>query len=153
MENALKLRDEQFDILNHHKTLPLGGSWPKEEGEKIPKINNNTLKFKDLLWLKDYNYYNTVASFKYRAVIDFDNGWYVSIINGDHTFADHDEYEMAIFDADGQMINPFGYLTYLSDTDEWMGEVLERLDPEGVEEYLLKASKADFEDTGECIAI
>ena len=151
MENALKLRDEQFDILNHHKTLPLGGSWPKERGEKIPKINNNTLKFKDLLWLKDYNFYNTRASLKYRAIIDFDNGWYVSIINGDHTFADYNEYEMAIFDAEGQMINPFGYLTYLSDTDEWMGEVLERLDPEGVEEYLLKASKADFEDTGEII--
>mgnify|MGYP003110736926 CR=1 FL=1 len=151
MKNTLEFRDDQLDILNHHKTLPLGGVWPKERGEKIPKINNNTLKFKDLLWLKDYNYHNTVASFKYRAIIDFDNGWYVSIINGDHTFADYDEYEMAIFDSDGQMINPFGSLTYLSDTDEWMGEVLERLDPEGVEEYLLKASKADFEDTGEII--
>lgn len=151
MENTLKFRDDQFDILNHHKTLPLGGVWP-EEGEKIPKLNNNTLKFKDILWLKDYNYHNTVASFKYRAIIDFDNGWYVSIINGDHTFADFDEYEMAIFNSKGQMINPFGCLTYMSDTDEWYGEVLERLDLEGVEEYLLKASKADFEDTGECIA-
>ena len=151
MENALEFRDEQFDILNHHKTLPLGGSWPKKEGEKIPKINNNTLKFKDLLWLKDYNYHNTVASFKYRAIIDFDNGWYVSIINGDHTFADFDEYEMAIFNSEGQMINPYGSLAYISDPDEWMGEVLERLDPEGIEEYLLKASKADFDDNGQII--
>ncbi len=152
MENTLEFRDEQFDILNHHNTLPLGGNMPGE-GKPIPKLNNNTLKFKDILWLRDYNYYNTRASLKYRAFIDFDNGWYVSIINGDHAFADFDEYEMAIFNSKGQMINPFGCLTYMSDTDEWYGEVLERLDPEGVEEYLLKASKADFEDTGECIIV
>ena len=156
MENTLRLEDEQFKILNHHKTLPLGGVWPTKEGEIIPKLNTNTLKFDDILWLKDYDYHArgpySFETYKYRAIIDFDNGWYVSIINGDHTFADHDEYEMAIFDADGQMINPFGYLTYLSDTDEWMGEVLERLDPEGVEEYLLKASNADFDD-GTCVAV
>lgn len=144
MENTLTLKDDQIEILNHHKTLPLGGVWPKEEGETIPRLNNNTLKFDDILWMKDYDYHKTYATFQYRAIIDFDNGWYVSIINGDHTYADHDEYEMAIFNSDGQMINPFGDLTYMSDTDEWYGEVIDRIDSEGVEEYLLKTSKADF---------
>ncbi len=155
MENTLRIEDEQFKILNHHNTLPLGGVYPKKEGEKIPRLNNNTLKFNDILWMKDYEYHargpHSFATFKYRAIIDFDNGWYVSIINGDHTFADFDQYEMAIFNSKGQMINPFGCLTYMSDMDEWYGEVIDRIDSESLEEYLLKASKADFEDTGECI--
>ena len=157
MENTLRIEEEQFKILNHHKTLPLGGVWPRKEGEIIPKLNTNTLKFDDILWLKDYDFHPrgpySFATYKYRALIDFDNGWYVSIINGDHTWGDFDDYEMAIFNSKGQMINPWGCLTYNNDTDEWYGEIIDRITPEGVEEYLLKASKADFEDTGECIAI
>jgi hypothetical protein len=148
MENALEFTDEQFDILNHHKTLPLGGVWPQEEGEIIPRLNNNTLKFDDILWMKDYDYQDrgkySFATYKYRAYVDFDNGWYVSIINGDHAFADYNEYEMAIFNSNGQMINPFGDLHYSETFDKLCGDVIERLDPEGVEKYLLKASKADF---------
>jgi|11_taG_2_1085331.scaffolds.fasta_scaffold00131_36 hypothetical protein len=157
MENTLRLDDEQFKILNHHKTLPLGGVWPKEDGEIIPRLNNNTLKFDDILWMKDYEYHArgpySFATFKYRAIIDFDNGWHVSIINGDHALGDCDEYEMAIFNSKGQMINPHGPLSYHSDTDEWFGDVIDRIPSEGVEEYLLKASKADFEDTGETIIV
>jgi len=148
MENTLELRDDQIEILNHHKTLPLGGVYPKEEGERIPRLNDNTLKFDDILWMKDYEYHArgpySFATFKYRAIIDFDNGWYVSIINGDHAVADFNEYEMAIFNSDGQMINPYGDLTYNETYDTYFGDVIDRLDSEGVEEYLLKASKADF---------
>ena len=128
MENTLEFRDEQFNILNHHKTLPLDTQIPEE----------------DILWIKDYEYYDRYASYKYRAFVLFDNGWHASIINGDYAFGEYDEYEMAIFDPDGQMINPFGDLDYCSDTDEYFGDVLGSLNKNDVEKYLLKTSKADF---------
>jgi len=132
MENTLTLRDDQIEILNHHKTLPLGDA------------NNNTLKFKDILWRKDYEYHKTYATYQYRAIVDFNNGWYVSIINGQFTYSEYNEYEMAIFNSDGQMINPFGDLYYFDGIDEWCGNPIHGMQESDVEEYLLKTSKADF---------
>ena len=144
MENTIRITDEQFNILNHHKTLPLGGPMPKE-GKSVSIKNRNTLKFDDILWMKDYKYYDRHASYKYRAIVLFDNGWGVSIINGDHTFGEYYEYEMAIYDSDGQMINPFGDLNYNEDMDEYFGDVLGHLSKDDVEKYLLKTSKAHIE--------
>ena len=144
MEGTIRITDEQFNILNHHKTLPLGGPMPKE-GKSVSIKNRNTLKFDDILWMKDYEYHDRYATYKYRAFILFDNGWYVSIINGDYAFGEFYEYEMAVFNPDGQMINPYGDLDYCSETDEYFGDVLGHLNKDDVEKYLLKTSKADVE--------
>lgn len=138
MDKTLHIHDFQWEILNHHKTLPLGGVMP-EPGEPIPKLNDNKLNFDELLWLKDYEYGEMSASFNYRALVAFDNGYFVSIINGTNGWTKEvDQYELAIFNPEGKMISLW------NDDPDWGGDPIHDLSEEGVEELLLQVSKGDL---------
>ena len=133
------------EVRAHHETLPMayGYSWKVnkdaesvEEDYSLAK-HHNVFKFDDLQWTliyitrKEDNY---PIEWNARAYISFDNGFYVSILNGLYSIGDVDEYELAIMDKDG-----ICYDTPLSD------DVVGGLTKEDVEKWLKDVSELPYD--------
>lgn len=134
------------EVRAHHETLPMayGYSWKvSKDDESVQEEyslaqHHNVFKFDELQWTliyitrKEDNY---PLEWNARAYVSFDNGFYVSILNGLYSTGDVDEYELAIMDKDG-----ICYDTPLSD------DIIGHLTKEDVEKWLKDVSELDFND-------
>ncbi len=122
--------------IDHHETLNVIGEVP-EDGTYNFTHPDNTTKFEDLTWIKDYIYRgvdNTLISAMVRSYVCFDNGFHASIINGNNAFAGPGKYECAILNKDGDMVDDEGI------SNEWTDPYC-HLSVEELEELLVKISK------------
>lgn len=134
------------EVRAHHQTLPMAYGYSYKVNVNDESVeedyslaqHHNVFKFDDLQWTliyitrEDDNY---PIERNARAYVSFDNGFYVSIINGLYSIGDVDEYELAIMDKDG-----ICYDTPLSD------DVIGNLTKEDVEKWLKDVSELDYND-------
>ena len=138
------MRKKAEDLRAHHKTLPIAFRYSiidKGQGyeeEYSLEEHKNVFNFNDLKWTliyvtreEDMYPLQCIA----RAYVDFDNGFYVSIINGLYSIGGIDQYEIAILDENG-----ICYDTPLTD------DVVGCLDKQGVEKWLRSVSLLDYDD-------
>jgi hypothetical protein len=115
---------KQNKQIEFHKSLPLGldiSNYNEEmlcEGYISPTPNNTT-EFQEIKWIKEYKFREDgyAIHLEYRALIYFNNGYSVSIVNGVRSDGNYDEYEIALMDDDGICYHknvPFDILGYLS---------------------------------------
>ena len=99
--------EKQFQQIKHHQTLPeILEDGIMSKNIAVPFFNlpqENITEFKDILWLKDYDFREDgyAITLMYRALVSFDNGYSLSIINGILSEGKADEYEIALKDSDG----------------------------------------------------
>ena len=138
------MRKKAEDLRAHHKTLPIAFGYSiidkgqEYEEEYSLQEHKNVFNFDDLKWTliyitreEDMYPLQRIA----RAYVDFDNGFYVSIINGLYSVGDIDQYEIAIMDKGGVC-----YDTPLTD------DVIGCLDKQGVEKWLRSVSLLDYNE-------
>jgi hypothetical protein len=141
------MRKKAEDVRAHHKTLPIAFGYSiKDIGQEYEEEyslqeHKNVFNFDDLKWTlvyvtreEDMYPLQRIA----RAYVDFDNGFYVSIINGLYSIGDVDQYEIAIMDKNGVC-----YDTTLTD------DVVGGLDKQGVEKWLRSVSLLDYDEVHE----
>ena len=138
-------RKDVKEVRAHHETLPMayGYSWKTKKDDEYEEDyslaqHHNVFKFDDLKWTLIYisrGEDNKPLEWNARAYVSFDNGFYVSILNGLYSVGDVDEYELAIMDKDG-----ICYDTPLSD------DIIGHLTKEDVEKWLKDVSQLDYND-------
>tara|TARA_R100000700_G_scaffold22879_1_gene29638 strand:+ start:61 stop:471 length:411 start_codon:yes stop_codon:yes gene_type:complete len=122
--------------VDHHETLNVIGK-VTEEGAYEFTHPDNTIKFKDLTWVKDYIHVgpdNKLVTAMVRSYVCFDNGFHASIINGTNAFAEPGQYECAVLNKDGDIVDDEGIL------HEWTDPYC-YLSVEELEKLLVKISK------------
>ena len=122
--------------IDHHETLNVIGEVP-EDGTYNFTHPDNTTKFEDLTWIKDYTYIgpdNKLVSAMVRSYVCFDNGFHASIINGTNAYGLPNQYECAVLNEDGHIVDDEGIL------HEWADPYC-HLSVEKLEELLVKISK------------
>jgi len=122
--------------IDHHETLNVIGE-VTEDGVYKYTHPDNTTEFRYLTWIKDYAYMgpsNKVISAMVRSHVCFDNGYQASIISGNNAFAEPGQYECAVLNEDGNIVDDEGIL------HEWTDPYC-YLSVEELEKLLVKISK------------
>jgi hypothetical protein len=138
--------DQIKKLEKHHNKLPIAYKYflneTQEDKRHRLREHNNIFKFDDLEFTLIYvtrTIDNYPLTREVRAYVDFDNGFYVSILNSIHSHGAIDEYEIAILDENG-----ICYDTPLTN------DVVGHLDKKGVEKWLKDVSELDYNNrTGE----
>ena len=122
--------------VDHHKTLNVIGE-VTEDGTYEFTHPDNTTKFEDLTWIKDYIYAgpdNKLVSAMVRSYVFFDNGFHASLIAGTNAYGEPGQYECAVLDEDGHIVDDEGIL------HEW-ADPYGNLSIKELEKLLVKISK------------
>ena len=139
------------ELEKHHNTLPIAHEYFWTDARYLDdmgvqsddrayrlKEHNNVVKFDELEWTLIYidrvedNY---PLQRDARAYVQFDNGFYVSILSSKHSVGNIGQYELGILDANGLC-----YDTPLTN------DVVGYLDKEDVEKWLKDVSELDYDN-------
>ncbi len=153
MDHRTKLYKKVKELEKHHNTLPIAHEYFWTDGRYNSlndmgiqsddrayrlKEHNNVVKFDELEWtliyidrVKD----NYPLQREARAYVQFDNGFYVSILSSKHSYGNIDQYELGILDDNGLC-----YDTPLTN------DVVGYLDKEDVEKWLKDVSELDYDN-------
>lgn len=136
------MRKDIKELEEHHNTLLIAHEyhWNDKHEERYQnyrlKEHVNVFKFDELEWTivyMDKSENNFPILREARAYVEFDNGFYISILNSKHSQGAIDEYEIAILDENG-----ICYDTPLTN------DVVGHLDKKGVEKWLKDISELDY---------
>ena len=136
MDEYIKRYRGTLKYIDNHETLNVIGE-ATEDGVYKFTHPDNTTKFEDLTWIKDYTYIgpdNRLISAMVRSYVCFDNGFHASIINGTNAYGLPNQYECAVLNEDGHIVDDEGIL------HEW-ADPYGNLSLKELEKLLVKTSK------------